>query len=144
MPSLSLRKPKPLDALGAPIDPTATYEAISSHARGHRVFNAGYVLRGDDPDVLAVPGLWVRESATTPEKRAARAAHVARRRGDVPEPPPDPTRTRILGPIPRERRRVALRNYHDKAGRIVHEGSVWDAHDDFVKANPDMFGPEAA
>jgi hypothetical protein len=48
--------------------------------------------------------------------------------------------TRILAPIPAERRRVALRNYHDEAGRIVHEGSVWDANDEFVKGNPDMFG----
>lgn len=52
--------------------------------------------------------------------------------------------TRILAPIPAERRRVALRNYHDKSGRIVHEGSVWDAHDEFVKANADMFGPDEA
>ena len=35
---------------------------------------------------------------------------------------------------------MALRNYHDKAGRIIGEGSIWDANDEFVKANPDMFG----
>ena len=45
---------------------------------------------------------------------------------------------------PAERRGVALRNYDHRAGRIVSAGSGWDANDDFVKANPDMFGPEAA
>ena len=39
---------------------------------------------------------------------------------------------------------MALRNYDDRAARIANEGSVWDANDDFVKANPDMFGPEDA
>jgi len=37
-----------------------------------------------------------------------------------------------------------VRNYHDKAGRIVHEGSAWDANDEFVKGNPDMFAPDEA
>lgn len=38
----------------------------------------------------------------------------------------------LLVPIPAEPRRVALRNYQDKSGGIVHEGSVWDANDPFV------------
>ena len=141
MAALKTRK----DALGKPLDRTALYEPISSHARGNKVFNQGItVLRGDDPDVIASPRLWVREDATTPEKRAARMEHVASRRADLPAQPPDPHATRILGPIPQERRRVALRNYHDKAGRIVNAGSIWDANDDFVRLNPDLFGPEPA
>ena len=42
MPLLS--KSKPLNASGASVDPGATHEAISSHACGHRVVNAGFVL----------------------------------------------------------------------------------------------------
>ena len=142
-PKLSVRK-KALDALGAPIDPTATYEAITSFIRGHRVFNQGYTLRGDDPDVLAAPALWVRESATSLEKREARVAHVARRRGDVPEPPPDLTRPRILGPIPPGRRMRAVREYHDRSGRMILVGDLADANDEFVQRNPDLFVPDAA
>ena len=103
----------------------------------------GFVLSGDDPELLASPHLLIREAATTPEKRAAQMAHVARRRADVPEPPPDPTAPRILGLIPRERRVRALQQYHDKAGRLFFVGDLADADDPFVKANSELCAPEA-
>jgi hypothetical protein len=96
-------------------------------------------LRGDDPNLLAAPQLWIREDATTPEKRQAIARHVASRRADVPEPPPDPQAPRMLGAIPPERRRIALKGYHDKAGRNFDAGSIHDAKDPFVRANPSLF-----
>ena len=56
-----------LDASGQLIDPTARYEPVLSHARGHKVFNPGLTfLLGDDPDLTASPGLWVREDAAMP------------------------------------------------------------------------------
>ena len=146
MPSLPLRKRKALDATGQPIDPTALYEPVSSHARGHKVYNVGLVvLRGDNPDLLGAPQLWVRENLPTPDKRQAMAHHVAKRRTDVPEPPPDPMATRVLGPIPPERRRVALRNYVGRDGVMIHVGDVHDVREPFVQANEgDLFGPDPA
>lgn len=142
-PRLSLRR-KALDALGAPIDPAGLYEPISSHARGWRVYNAGLtVLKGDDADVLAASHLWINVDATTPQKQQARVAHVARRRADVPEAPPDPSGPRILGLIPPERRMRAVQNYHDRAGRVFFVGDLADADDEFVRANPELFAPEA-
>lgn len=142
MPSLSLRKPKALDASGQPIDAGALYQSISAHARGNRVFNPGHVLRGNDPDLLAAPQLWVSTTATTPEKNAAIAKHVASKRADVPEPPPDPTATKIAGLIPPEFRVRATQGYHDATGRMFRPGDLADARDPFVAANASMFAPE--
>jgi hypothetical protein len=140
MPSLIRRKPT--DAQGKPIDPVELYEPISSHARGHRVYNQGTtVLRGSDPDVLAASHLWIRTNATTPEKGQARAEHVARRRADF-ETGPDPQATIILRPIPPERRMRAVREYHDRAGRIIQVGDLADSNDPFVKANRELFAPD--
>ena len=37
---------------------------------------------------------------------------------------------------------VAVRNYNDRSGRIFGEGSIHDARDSFVRANPELFRPE--
>lgn len=143
MPSLSLRK-KLKDAQGKPIEADTLYTPISPHGRGFIAYNPGVELRGSHEAVKAVPSLWIAAETGSDEKVAALSAYRARRDANEQPAAADPQAPRILGPIPRERRRVALRDYHDKAGRIIWAGSIWDANDEFVKGNPDMFGPEAA
>ena len=132
----------PARATGQPITPAALYEPIPAHARGNRVFDPGHVLRGDDLDLLAAPMLWIPQGLPTPDKRQAIARYVTRRRADVPEAPPDPTKTRILGLIPPEFRVRATKEYHDRAGRFFSPGDLADARDPFVAANPELFEPE--
>ena len=139
---MRLTRTKPVDAAGKPLDPTKLYQPITSFARGHRVFNVGAVqLRGDHEAVTTLPALWVATDGSSEERDAARAAHRARSLASVEPAPPDPTAPRILQPLPPERRRVAVKGYHDKAGRWYEAGKVYDSHDPFVKANPDLFAP---
>jgi hypothetical protein len=51
----------------------------------------------------------------------------------------DPQATRIVSPIPPERRMVAVKGYHDRAGRMFDVGDIFDANDDFVRHNPQLF-----
>lgn len=137
MPLLS----KPKDAEGKPLEAGQLYEPISPHGRGFTVYNPGVELRGSHDAVKTAPQLWIRADASSDEKAAALRRYRAAREAAQPQPPPDPTRPRILGPVPPERRRVALKNYVDKAGRWYEAGKVYDADDPFVKSNEgDLFG----
>ncbi len=102
------------------------------------------MLRGDHEAVTIAPQLWIRTDATSEERGNAVVRYRLSREAEVPRAV-DPRATRILGPIPPERRRVALRNYVGRDGLIVHKGDIWDANDRFVAANEgDLFAPEAA
>lgn len=108
------------------------------------MFNPGYVLKGDDPDLLAAPQLWILTTATTPEKLQAIASHVAAKRADVRDAPPDPTRTKIAGLIPPEFRGRATQQYHDASGRFFRVGDLADRRDPFVSANRELFAADEA
>ena len=44
--------------------------------------------------------------------------------------------------IPPERRVRAVKSYHDRTGRIINVGDLYDSRDPFVAANREMFAPD--
>jgi hypothetical protein len=58
-----------------------------------------------------------------------------------PMPPEPAPITKVLGLIPAEHRLRALVHYHAADGLAFDVGQLADARDEFVRRNPELFGP---
>ena len=138
-PTLTRRKPK--DALGEPINTAELYRPVMPFSAtidgmAHTV-NGDSRLLGNHPIIANNPSLWIPASTDDATFRGAYNAAIY----GTPPARHEPT-TRLLKPIPPERRMVAVQGYQDRSGRGFDAGSIHDANDDFVQHNPDLFRKE--
>lgn len=133
---VALIKPK------AKPDPDALYEVVESFAAGHKVYQTGFRMRGDDPAVRAYFGRFMPADLDDPAKRKARIAYWdeanAEAAADAPQRPPPPLARRPSGRM----RAVRYWTVDDPAlapRKRINAGELVSVDDPVYTAYPHLF-----
>jgi hypothetical protein len=113
-----------------PFEPDEIVVAWTSGATADHVIRRGERLRGDDPRVIALPGIFVRDGTPTSE-----LPNVWQH---VPEPAQDEPLVRVAPAIPDSEAAVAVASF-TVAGRYIGKGSRLRRSDPVVKQHPELF-----
>jgi hypothetical protein len=112
-------------------------QSLTSYIDKFGTFREGTQLHADHPAVKARPASWAPVGLSDDELHEAR--FTLRRAQEAKSPTPDQAPGGITpGPIPPERRRVAVKD-SVIGGAFLAAGDVLDANSATVKRNPTLF-----